>query len=59
MDFSFWLPIDKNMGLIVLKSGVIGKHSRVHNFLMGLLLVLLNTITVSFIESVAGIANQD
>lgn len=47
------------MGLIVLKSGVIGKHSRVHNFLMGLLLVLLNTITVSFIESVAGIANQD
>lgn len=47
------------MGLFVLKSGIIGKHNRVHHFLMGLLSVLLNTITILFIGSVAILTNQD
>jgi len=60
MNFSFWLPIDKrNTGVFVLKSGIIGKHGRVNHFLMGLLLVPPNKITVLFRGSVAIITNQN
>lgn len=59
MNFSFWLPTDKrNMGAFVLKSGTIGKHSGVHRFLIGLLSVLLNAITVLFLGHVI-LTNQD
>lgn len=50
VNFSFWLPIDKrNVGVFVLKSVVIGKHSSVHHFLIGLLSLLLNEITIFFL----------
>lgn len=60
MNFSFWLPTDKrNMGVFVLKSSTIGKHSRVHRFLIGLLSVLLNAITILFLGHAVILTNQD